>query len=244
MNRAVFILAKESIMQNKEEINRKRREVYICKTEEEVKAVRQFVTKEQKLRRESKERGERKRKNLGIIDGMMRCNKCRKVFVFSNVNFTQRSFKQNICSFCRSKNLKRRMSHIKNNEYLKLILRTRINAAFKRYSQAKRKSKSANEYGIDYQAIIDHIGYCPGNREDYHIDHVLPLSLFNFDDPEQVRIAFLPENHQWLLKEENISKSNKFHLIDFYEYVDKHYKGHRFIQKPDFYKVHKIIHQT
>lgn len=84
-------------------------------------------------------------------------------------------------------------------------LRHRLREAFKRYSR-NGKTKPSAEYGIDYDAIFRHIGPCPGERADYHIDHIRPLCLFDFDDPEQVRLAFAPENHQWLRKKDNLAK--------------------------------------
>lgn len=87
-------------------------------------------------------------------------------------------------------------------------LRSRLKNAFLRFSK-NGKVKSSREYGIDYEAIFKHIGPCPGIRKDYHIDHIIPLCFFDFDDPEQVKKAFAPENHQWLLKIDNLIKGNK-----------------------------------
>jgi hypothetical protein len=38
----------------------------------------------------------------------------------------------------------------------------------------------------------------------YHIDHIVPLAAFDLTDENQVRLAFAPENHQWLLAKENL----------------------------------------
>ena len=66
------------------------------------------------------------------------------------------------------------------------------------------------QYGISIRDIIEHIGPCPGNRTDYHIDHIKPLSLFDLRNEEEIRKVFAPKNHQWLRAEENLSKNNKF----------------------------------
>lgn len=84
-------------------------------------------------------------------------------------------------------------------------LRDRLRNALKIYSKSG-KCKNSNEYGINYVAIIEYLGPCPGNRSDYHIDHIKPLCLFDLNDSEQIKLAFAPENHQWLLKEENLKK--------------------------------------
>jgi hypothetical protein len=64
-------------------------------------------------------------------------------------------------------------------------------------------------YGIDWQAILDHLGPCPGDPAGYHVDHIIPLSSFDLTDPAQVKAAFAPTNHQWLTTAENLAKSDK-----------------------------------
>lgn len=126
------------------------------------------------------------------------CNKVKRI----NENFEDG---RSLCSSCNSL---RKMEE--NPKFaLECRLRTRLRDAFKTYSEGGKTAPS-KEYGIDYQAIFEHIGPCPGNREDYHIDHIKPISLFDFDNPEQVRLAFAPENHQWLTKKENLQKGAKY----------------------------------
>lgn len=93
---------------------------------------------------------------------------------------------------------------------LKMRLRHRLREAFRRYSKNGKVGKS-KDYNIDWQSIIDYLGPCPGNREDYHIDHIVPICMFDFDKKEEVCKAFAPENHQWLTKEENMKKNR--HLM-------------------------------
>lgn len=91
---------------------------------------------------------------------------------------------------------------------LRINLRNRLLTAFKLYSE-KGKLRSAAEYGIDFAAILRRLGPKPCDGQAWHIDHIHPLSLFDFNDPEQVRLAFAPENHQWLPAVENLRKHNK-----------------------------------
>jgi hypothetical protein len=115
-----------------------------------------------------------------------------------------------ICHHCN--NNRRRLSDPRLDVTIKL--RIRFHNAFKRYSR-NGKVKSSKEYGIDYQKIFEHIGPCPGDRKLYDIDHIKPLHIFNFDDPEQIKLAFAPENHQWLLKTENARKGGKYKTNDY-----------------------------
>ncbi len=91
---------------------------------------------------------------------------------------------------------------------IRMNLRTRLLQAFKRYSK-KGKITTSKKYGINYKAIIEHLKPFPENIENYHIDHIIPLSLFNFNNPKHIKIAFAPENHQWLTVEENLIKKDR-----------------------------------
>lgn len=97
-------------------------------------------------------------------------------------------------------------------------LRANLRGAFKRFS-TKGKAGKSKYYRIDYDAIFNHIGPCPGLNSEYHIDHIIPISAFNFDDPYQIYLAFHPLNHQWLEKTENLKKSDYFNLSDMENFI-------------------------
>lgn len=109
-------------------------------------------------------------------------------------------------------NLNQRI-RIKNDKLfaIKLRLRNRLRNALKAYSK-NGKVKTSMEYGIDYKAIIEHLKPFPENRELYHIDHIKPLCSFNFEDKEEIKKAFAPENHQWLLAGDNLSKGGRYYV--------------------------------
>ena len=90
-------------------------------------------------------------------------------------------------------------------------LRSHVRHALNHYSKTG-KIMSSKKYGIDYGAIIKHLGLHPNNlgiKGEFHIDHIIPLSSFDLNDLEQIKIAFAPENHQWLTARENLVKSAK-----------------------------------
>lgn len=91
----------------------------------------------------------------------------------------------------------------------KVLIRNRIAESLNKYSK-RGKVRRTDEYGINYKKIVEHLGNCPGKREDYHIDHIIPISAFDLNDPIQIKEAFTPENHQWLLAKENLSKSDRY----------------------------------
>jgi len=91
---------------------------------------------------------------------------------------------------------------------IKSKLRNRIYYAIKTYTKTG-KIMTSKKYGIDYQAIIEHLKPFPEDISLYHVDHIKPLCSFNLEDPEEIKIAFAPENHQWLLAKDNLKKSSK-----------------------------------
>ena len=86
-------------------------------------------------------------------------------------------------------------------------LRSLILSAFRRTSK-NGKLKSNKEYGIDFNAIFQRIGPRPGSGREYHLDHIIPLAAFNFDDPEHVKLSQSPCNLRWIRKKENLEKSD------------------------------------
>lgn len=87
-------------------------------------------------------------------------------------------------------------------------LRTQLWITLKRYSKTG-KIKSSDKYGINFKEIIEHLKPFPENISNYHIDHIIPLSLFDLNNPEEIKKAFAPENHQWLTAKENMEKGNR-----------------------------------
>lgn len=106
----------------------------------------------------------------------------------------------------------------KDQIYKRLLLKLKTDKGFRiAYRIRSRLRKSvriyilkgrvqARKYGVDYRAIIEHLKPFPEDLSKYHIDHIKPLCSFDLTDPEQVKQAFAPENHQWLLAQDNLKK--------------------------------------
>lgn len=71
-----------------------------------------------------------------------------------------------------------------------------------------KKNKKACEYGIDWAACIAHLGPRPDNINDFHIDHIVPCSCFDFTNPSHPAICFHPTNLRWALADENLAKND------------------------------------
>lgn len=94
------------------------------------------------------------------------------------------------------------------------LVRIRLRKVLNKYT-SEGKIMSSNKYGINFKKIIEHLKPFPADTSKYHIDHIKPLASFNFvngdgtQNLEEIRKAFAPENHQWLLAEDNLMKSDK-----------------------------------
>ena len=86
-----------------------------------------------------------------------------------------------------------------------LRLSSRLNSAIE--AQTTRDHKRA------LVAAAAHLGPCPGDPNDWPIDHIVPLCAFDLRDPEQVRLATGPANVRWLPAAENRAKSDADRLL-------------------------------
>lgn len=136
------------------------------------------------------------------------CTDCRQLKPICNK-------KEKLCQACHVR--KRRQTDEKF--HLTCTLRSRLKSAFK--NNGLSKDKKSKEYNIDYNKIIQHLGPCPGPRNEYEVDHIFPLILFDFTNPKEIEAAFAPENHQWLLKTENRKKGDRCNIQDFKKYLEE-----------------------
>lgn len=97
---------------------------------------------------------------------------------------------------------------------MKHNLRSLILSAFKRLSK-NGKLKTNKEYGVDFKAIFDRIGHRPGSGKEYHLDHIIPLAAFDFDNLEHVKLSQSPCNLRWITKRENLDKSDAIPAIAY-----------------------------
>ena len=115
-----------------------------------------------------------------------------------------------LCISCRTKE--------RCKEDIKFAMKTKLRKRVSKNIRDGKIRKSLNSL-IDYGKIIEHLGPPPG--ENYHIDHIFPLSAFDLTKKSHVLAAFAPENHQWLLDKENMSKKDKYDYDGFIKYLKK-----------------------
>ena len=91
--------------------------------------------------------------------------------------------------------------------------------ALKIFSKNK-KTKALKEYGIDTQLIIEKLGQPPQDGAVYHIDHIFPISAFDLNNHEHIKLCWHPNNLRWLEASKNMSKNNKYDKKLFEEYLN------------------------
>ena len=137
-----------------------------------------------------------------------------------------------ICKYCNKVKAKTRFRHnrlkcrdCERDEPLakfKRTIRTRIHIALK-----NKKDKHTCEYlgcsHIEYIKWISHNndGFTMDNHGDeWHIDHVIPLSRFNLENEEDIEVAFNWRNTMALSVKDNLTKNNKI----LPQQIEQHYK--------------------
>jgi len=83
------------------------------------------------------------------------------------------------------------------NLYKSNLLRVRINQLINCYTERGWIFKTSKD-GIDYLAIIGHLGKHPGKN--YILNFIIPLHKFDLSDKKQIIKAVCPENLRWIKK--------------------------------------------
>lgn len=126
-------------------------------------------------------------------------------------------------------------------EKYKRYVRTRIYNALKRNKTMRTidylglSNKDYFEYIMYYDECFTEENYGPL----WHIDHVIPVSLFDLDDEEQQKIAFNWRNTMPLTKNDNLKKGNTIDTIQIKNHILKleqyHIKNN--IDFPEIFRV-------
>ena len=171
--------------------------------------------------------------NNTIVNNTKKCNKCnetKNILEFKKRNDTEQGYR-NECKNC---------SQIKMSEYYhdkynevrrnkkKTDLNIRLIANHRNYlykcvkkNKMIKENKSIEYLGCSIEFLKEWLEYQFKDNMSWNnygtywtIDHVLPLSLFNFKESKNKQIAFCWTNLQPLV--DNFSKSNKIRISDYY----------------------------
>ena len=185
----------------------------LCKDCNNIRRRKEYQEKEEVRKRKIEDAVKYKKKKKAIRD---------EIKLVENTQLEQEIGQDNtICKYCKEVKAKSRFRHNRlkcidcerddPEDKFKRYARTRIYNCLKR-----NKNKHANEYlGCKPPEYLKWILY---NTSDFtlesygkvwHIDHVIPLSKFDFTNEEDRSIAFNWRNTMPLLAKENLSKNNK-----------------------------------
>lgn len=185
---------------------------YHCKSCEKVKSTKYYENNKDKLKQKVKEYRENNKDTIKDKAKEYRENNKDKAKEYQNKyrENNREKAKEYSESYKQRRNEKRRLRYNNDSLYkIECSIRTNLKQAFKLYSK-NGKTKSCKEYEIDFKAIFDKIGY----KDDItmHLDHIIPLSVFDLDNPNHIRLAHLPCNLRWLNATENIQKSDNIDM--------------------------------
>lgn len=120
---------------------------------------------------------------------------------------------------------RRRKNRGKKNENHKFRYKTEEDYRTKKLLRGRllnvmmgKKNKKADEYGIDWNLCLEHLGSRPDKINSWHIDHIIPCSVFNFLNESHPAICFHPSNLRWATEEENLSKGEMIYK----DLIEKH----------------------
>jgi len=123
----------------------------------------------------------------------------------------------------REKNKEKIKNRLKtDNEYK---IKITMHRSFK--NSIRKKTKSFFKY--TNLAYADYIDYFKNNfpvefseiteKGKYHIDHIIPCAIYDFKNPDEIKLCWQPENLRIIPAKENLKKSSKldFDLIKKYK---------------------------
>jgi len=96
-----------------------------------------------------------------------------------------------------------------SNYKIRCLLKSAFNTTMKLYSKTG-KTKPTKMYGVDISTSVKKLGKRPEGI--YDLDHVIPKSWFNHDNPLEIKWCWAPENLQWLEHDINMWKGARFIL--------------------------------
>lgn len=93
----------------------------------------------------------------------------------------------------------------------------------------QRINKNGNKF-VDFLSIpiseyLDYLSRDPlweeyrAKKLDIHIDHIIPCSLYNFNDLQEIKKCWNPKNLRLLIAYENVSKGNKLDMALVEQYA-------------------------
>lgn len=165
--------------------------------------------------------------------GMKKCRICFETKTIDNY-YKNNHYTDNYVGNCKSCHLLLNKKHykeiyanvmanrIKTDSIYKLKQNVKSYIHIQLKNQNKKKSyRTINYIGCTMDFFQDWLIFNNKNYNstEYHMDHVVPLSLFDLNKQEEINIAFHWTNIQVLPKKENLEKSNNFNILEYFNHL-------------------------
>lgn len=195
-----------------------------------------------------------------------KCSSCMKCFDLE-MFYKHKRYKdgyRNTCKTCHSEKWKAYYRD-KYSDVLKKkpkedpVYRLKQNVKSYIHLQLKNKDKTKESrtglyIGCSFQELFRYLIFSNknyGKSEPLHMDHVVPLSLFDLSNKEEVKIAFHWTNIRVITKTENLKKYNKFcmieycnHILSVHKYISLNSKNFESLKSNINYVKNKIFCNT
>jgi len=83
-------------------------------------------------------------------------------------------------------------------------LRRNVHALFGRFLKGKKSKKFEEYVGYSYNDLVSYLGEL---REGYHVDHIIPKSLYSLENIKEIKKCWSLKNLRLLPAKENLSRS-------------------------------------
>ena len=193
------------------------REYYYKNREKLKKQMREYGKKYYKKNRD-KILSKQKERNKEYMKGYRKNNK-NKIKKANQIQYLKNREKRlEYAKKWKKENHERINKHIKKRKKLDMdfLIRCRLAKQLRTILQnytEKGKIMSSKKYGINWSEVVHGLEPFPKDISKYHIDHVIPVSWFDFNNLQEIKWCFDPCNLQWLTKEENLKKGNKYIMV-------------------------------
>ena len=191
-------LCRKYYNENKEERNKKSSEYYFANLEELTKYHKEYRDNhKEEMAAYNQEYYKENKEDLLFSANLYYKNNVEKVLL------QKREYYKN-----NKKEIRERLNYrYKNDPEYRLKQKLRNGFYDRHYLYLKNTDNCKYKYkGVDFKKIYEYLGEPP--YEEFEVDHIIPMCVFDFTKKEHVSLCYSPENFRYITKEENRNKSD------------------------------------
>ena len=132
------------------------------------------------------------------------CKCCCKEYNIQYRTENVESIKESVEKYKSKRNIRNKLRYNSDPLFkLENNIRARFNQVYK--NQCVKKTNKTFDL-VDLEAVYNKLGEIP---KGYHIDHIIPISVFDLTNEEHLKWVYHPSNVRILPAKENLAKSDK-----------------------------------